>query len=501
VKKDISRKLNKRKQKIRRKLKKRNWENQAVPMFKASNIQYDIDGRSSGIGKGGIGVIHQLSRKTGLIGEIDKRIHLLKRHLPYHESDHILNMAYSILAGGSRLEDIELLRNDHGWLDALGAKIIPDPTTAGDFARRFDEGTVIELMNVKNTVRKRIWDKQPRAFKNEAVVNVDGTISATTGECKEGMDISYDGQWGYHPLIISLDNTREPLYIINRPGNAPSHLDSSRWIDKTLNLLEGTFEKVYVRGDTDFSLTEHFDKWDARCTFIYGVDAMPNLKKMADGIEEARWQRFERKPKYHVKTTKRQRPQNIKEQVVKARKFKNIQTECEHISEFIYRPGKCEKSYRMIVLRKTLKVTRGELQLFDDIRYLFHITNDRERSAHDLIEFYHGRCDHENDIEQLKNGVKALQMPTDTLVSNWAYMVVASLAWDLKAWYGLLLPYRQLGLQIVRMEFKRFINTFINIPCLIIKAGRRIWYRVVGYNDKLKHVLSFSEMLTTFSFP
>ena len=127
--KTISRKLQRSQQKIKKKLKKRNWENQPKPMLSGSNIRYDIDGRHTGTSKGGIGVIHQLSKKTGLEQMINERIPLLKRHLPYHESDHVLNIAYNILAGGTRLEDIELLRNDKAWLDALGAQIIPDPTT------------------------------------------------------------------------------------------------------------------------------------------------------------------------------------------------------------------------------------------------------------------------------------------------------------------------------------------------------------------------------------
>ena len=115
-----------------------------------------------------------------------------------------------------------------------------------------------------------------------------------------------------------------------------------------------------------------------------------------------------------------------------------------------------------------------------------------------MVHFYRARSDHENDIEQLKNGVKALTPASDTLLSNWALMTIASLAWDLKAWFGLLLSYRPLGLSIVRMEFKRFLNTFIRIPCLIIKTGRRIHYRLVGYNDKLKHIIKFSETIKSF---
>jgi len=201
---NINKKLAKRKKKISKKLKKRNWTQQPHPMFKASNIHYEFDGRHQGISYGGIGLIHLLAQKTGLFKEIDKNLELLKRHLPYHESDHIANMAYNILAGGTCLEDIELLRKNPAWLDALGAQIIPDPTTAGDFLRRFEEQDVLDFMSAKNIIRKKIWKKQPESFKKTAIINVDGTISETYGECKQGMDISYNGKWGYAPLIISL---------------------------------------------------------------------------------------------------------------------------------------------------------------------------------------------------------------------------------------------------------------------------------------------------------
>jgi hypothetical protein len=295
-----------------------------------------------------------------------------------------------------------------------------------------------------------------------------------------------------------LHNTREPLYIVNRPANVASHQGCAEWIDKSLDLVCAQFKKVQLRGDTDFSLTEHFDKWDELCTFIFGMDAMPNLVKMARAIDEADWQVLPKKQKPSVKP--RRRPKNVKQRIVKKRKYKKVQTKAEHVCEFSYRPGKCKKTYRMIVLRKQLSVVRGEMDLFDDIRYFFYITNDWKRSIPEMIQFYRDRSDHENDIEQLKNGVKALTPSSDTLLSNWALMAIASMAWDLKAWFGLLLPYRQLGLSIVRMEFKRFLNTFIRIPCLIVRTGRRIYYRLVGYNDKLKHVIRFSESIKSFGF-
>jgi hypothetical protein len=486
VKRNNSKILAKRKKKITRRLKRKQWQNQPKPMFNASNIHYEMDGRHKGIANGGIGAIHLMNKKLGLVEDIDSVLHLLKRHLPYHESDHVLNIAYNVIAGGTRLEDIELQRQDEGWLDALGSEIIPDPTTAGDFLRRFEEADIIELMEAANRTRKKAWNRQSKTFFQKAILNIDGLIAETTGECKEGMDISYKGIWGYHPLIVSLAQTREALYLINRPGNAPSHLDSAQWIDRSLDLVSDNFQEVWIRGDTDFSLTAHFDKWDDRCKFVFGMDARKNLIEIADGIAEECWKPLFRKSKYKVKTKKRKRPNNVKERIVKERGFENIRTISEHVAEFDYRPGKCKKIYRVVVLRKNLTVEQGDLALFDKIVYFFYITNDRDMSAQEVVYFANERCDHENDIEQLKNGVNAMRMPVDDLISNWAYMVIAALAWNMKAWYGLITPNNFLGQQIIRMEFKRFINTFIKIPCLIINTGRRIVYRLVGYNNTMK---------------
>jgi len=379
-----------------------------------------------------------MNKKLGFVKEIDNALHLLKRHVPYHESDHVLNIAYNVLAEGTRLQDIELRRQDEGWLDALGAKIIPDPTTAGDFLRRFNKEDIIALMEAANKTRKKVWSRQSKEFFKKAILNIDGTMAETTGEYKQGMDISYKGIWGYAPLVISLSNTREPLYLINRSGNAPSHLDAAQWIDRSLELVADCFEEVWIRGDTDFSLTAHLDKWDEKCKFVFGIDAQKNLVAIADGIDEKQWELLLRKPKYTVKTKKRSRAENVKERIIKERGFKNIKTLSEQVAEFDYQPGKCKKTYRVVVLRKNLTVEKGELALFDDIRYFFYITNDRVMTPQEVVYFSNERCDHENDIEQLKNGVNAIRMPVDDLVSNWAYMVIAALAWSMKAWYGLL---------------------------------------------------------------
>jgi hypothetical protein len=153
-------------------------------MITAGNIQYELADRVQGLACGGIGAMLLVARKSGLIGDIDARLHLLKRQLPYHESDHVLNIALNILAGGHRLEHLELRRNDQVYLDALGAERIPDPTTAGDFGRRFGMGDVLELMDAINEARLRVWRQQPESFFDEATIDADGTVVGSDASCK-----------------------------------------------------------------------------------------------------------------------------------------------------------------------------------------------------------------------------------------------------------------------------------------------------------------------------
>ncbi len=487
-----TRKLVNRKRRIQYRLRDRNWSDQPEPMFAARNIHYELAGRTRGLGPGGIAGLHLLARRVGLIDAIDRRLHLLKVHLPYHESDHVLNIAYNILAGGTCLEDLELWRNDEVYLDALGAQRIPDPTTAGDFCRRFDEIDVELLMNAINDVRVNVWQQQPAEFFEEAIIEADGTMAETTGQCKRGMDINYKGQWGYHPLLVSLANTAEPLYLVNRRGNRPSHEGAAARFDQAIALCRRAgFKKVLLRGDTDFTQTTELDRWDrAGARFIFGIDAMANLVAKAENLPKAAWKRLKRPAKYEIKTVERQRPANVKEQIVRAREFKNIRLVSEQVAEFDYSPTFCRKTYRVVVIRKNLSVEQGEQVLFDDLLYFFYITNDRETPAGEVVFLANDRCNQENLIEQLKNGARALQMPVDHLVSNWAYMVMASLAWSLKAWFALLLPergrwkkrYRREKRQVLTMEFKRFVNAFVRVPCQVVRTGRRLVYRLLAWN-------------------
>jgi hypothetical protein len=463
------------------------------PEFSATNIHYDIAERTRAISCGGVGAAQLLVKHLGLDQALDERLDLLKVHLPYHESDHVLNFAYNQLAGGTRLEHLELLRNDEGYLDAIGARRIPDPTTAGDFCRRFDKDRIGTLQDIFNETRAKVWSQQPADFFKEAVIDADGTMVETTGECKEGMDINYKGQWGYHALVLSLANTGEPLYVVNRPGNRPSHEQAAEYFDKAIDLCKSAgFKSVRLRGDTDFSQTAHLDRWHAAgATFVFGIDASPAYAAQVEEVPTEVWQELKRAAKYPVKTKPRARPKNVKQQVVEDREFKDIRLAKESVAEFRYRPTACSNEYRVVVLLKELEVHQGQQFLFDDMKCFFFITNDFEKSADAIVLEANQRCNQENLFAHLKSDMRALSAPVNTMMSNWAYMVMASLAWSLKAWMALTLPsngrnaetLRAERTSLLKMEFTTFRRAFMAIPAQVVKTGRRILLRFLAWNQ------------------
>jgi hypothetical protein len=426
--------LRNRKRRIERRLAPKHWEDQGQPMLQASNIHYEMASRVQGINCGGIGALPLLVQRLGLVADWDRSLQLLKVHLPYHESDHVLNLAYNLLVGGERLEDIEQRRQAENFLNGLGAERIPDPTTAGDFTRRFGPEDIGSLQECINRARLAVWKVQPEGFWKEAFIDVDGSIAGTYGECKQGLGLSYKGIGGYAPLIVSLANTREVLYLVNRPGNVARHSESVGWIDRAIGLVGQVAGRVTVRGDTDFTHTAQLDRWNEQgARFILGFDAHPKLVALAEGLPASAWQRLERMPKYKILTEPRAKGVRYKEQIVVEKELENQKLVGEAVAEREYQPGKCGYPYRVVILRKNISVQRGEKVRFEEVRHFFYITNRTDPTAK-MVGLANGRCDQEKVIEQMKNGVNAMRMPVHDLLSNWAYRVMAAWAWNLKAW-------------------------------------------------------------------
>jgi hypothetical protein len=463
-------------------------------MLTSGKISYEIGGNVEATGFGGLFAMHRLVTRLGLVTAIDANLELLKIHLPYHESDHVLTLAYSVLCGGTRLEDVDRLRTDVPLMNGLGARLLPDPTTTGDFLRRFAEADLLRLMDAVNSVRPMLWRGRGGDLLGEvAYLDVDGTIVPTAGELKQGMDISDKGIWGYAPLLVTLANTREVLYLVNRPGNAPSHADAATWIDTAIALVTPHAPRVCVRGDTDFALTAHFDRWAQQVDFVLGTDNIAALRTRAEALPETAWTRLHRPAPYENTTGQtRSRRDNRKQKVITERGYLNLRLNHEDVAEFTYQPGKCRRGYRVVVLRKNISRARGEHALIDEVRYFFYCTTypaDTHTPAR-IVELANDRCDQENIIGQLKSGINALHAPVDDLHSTGAYMLIAALAWNIKSWHAMMMHRKDDRHAFIRMQVKRFLDTVIGIPAMVLIGARAIVVRLVAHTLNIDRFFS-----------
>jgi hypothetical protein len=427
----------------------------STPAILTPSLELQLADRTQAISPGGLCPIMQLIKTLGLRHHINSGIPIFKAYASCDEADHVLNIALNLLAGGTCLDHLEIRRTDEAYLNALGAQRIPDPTTAGDFCRRFDQMNILMLMQAFNKARLQLWKQQPSEFFDRAIIEADGTMVETSGQRKEGIGINYKKQWGYHPLVVTLANTQEVLYIHNRSGNRPSHENSGFFYDRSIELCRAAgFKEILLRGDTDFAITTEFDRWDNDgVKFIFGYDAKPNLVDIAESLGDDAW-----------KPLKRRHP----------------------------------------AVRKLIETARAGERLFEDYAYFFYITNEpRARcSSRQVVFGANDRCDQENTISQL-HASGALSAPIDNLTSNGAYMAIASLAWSLKCWSALIIQpagsgkekkhQYELRHRLLRMEFSTFLQTIIQIPAQIVRTSRKLVYRLLTFRSSAEIVFTLFE--------
>ena len=411
------------------------------PVFRHPKLHAEVES-SDTTSLGGLALAARLVARLGIPKLIDDRLSLLRSHRPFRESDHVLTHVYNLFAGGSAIEDIADLQHSAPVGRLLGASRVPDPTTAGDFLRRFDGEQIKALDQAIDECHARAWSKWRRRKKKQAlgVVDLDSHVHHVYGNQKEGADFTYKGGFGYHPLVISLAETQECLRLVNRPGSVSSAEGAAKQLEGLAPMLKARFQRVLVRGDSAFAQQAIFDVCEAEGMHFATVSAkQSNFEKLAEAIPEHDWRPFRGTAKKSTPRGRgRARRNNLRRKRARERGKRDLRLEKQWVAEVDYRPSRSPHSYRLIVRRQRIEQShQGEL--FELWRYRFVLTNlPRSTTTAEAVRQTYRRCDQEKVIEQLQNGLAAMKLPTGTLLANHAYLVCARLAQNIKAWLAML---------------------------------------------------------------
>jgi hypothetical protein len=475
------------------------------PVFRNRRVRLEKERRADLTTYGGLALAHQLVKAVGLDQAIDGHVEVLKIHRPYHESDHVLAHAYNLFLGGTCIQDLEGLQRSEAVHKVLGAGSFPDPTTAGDFLRRFSSKELKDLQSGIDESRLRVWRSLPARQRKKATLDIDSSLKEVYGECKEGADFSYRKTWSYHPLLVTLAESNECLRVVNRPGNVASAADAPEVLGEALELARGVFGKRYVRADTAFCNREMIAICEEKgARFALAKEANAKVVALAESLSRRAWKPFEAHPERHKKRRakarkKRKRQLRRRRRRARARRYQEVRREREWVAEALYQPHGCQKSYRLVIRRQKLRIRDRQGELFTDYRYRFVLTDipKSEKDAAAVTRFYYQRCDQENAIEQAKNGLHGFRMPTGTLLANGAFLLAAQVAWCLKSWLSLV----ALPAETLRWEWKRFRHAFVYVAARVVTLARDVVVRVHDSHRWCDVMLRAHERLRAHAFP
>lgn len=485
------------------------WPKDERPVIRNRQVRVQIQERGEITPYGGLALAHDLAMRLGIDRDINDSLLLLRLRLPYFESDHLLTHVYNQYVGGFCIEDIANLQHSDAVKHLTGACRIPDPSTAGDFLRRFNPSNLRAFQQVIDRAREKVWRQMSNSRKGVATIDMDSTIKEVYGQCKQGADFSYTGKWSYHPLLLTLAETHELLRTLNRPGNATSADGAAEALKEVLPMVKRNFGKVYVRGDSAFYQRAII----AECVhqhagFALVMDSCPSLIEMAENLPESVWKPFSAHAVQKVaQAAKKPRKKRRRVRALKAqqRGYKSLSTVEQWVAEFNYTLsagleefGLIGSTFRVVVKRQLIETRQGEQLLYTDYVYRFIITNipRSEMDAGEVLCFAYGRCDQENIIEQAKNGIAALRMPTGDPLANAAFLMAGQLAWCLRAWLSLL----ALPRETTRWEWKWFRQAFVYVAARITQGARRAKVYLAGCHRFVEHLVIASQRLQCFTF-
>jgi hypothetical protein len=489
------------------------WPEGSGPVFRNRAVRLAVQERGNVTPYGGVALAHDLAMRLEIDRDLNAGVPLLKLHLPYFESDHVLTHVYNQYVGGTCIEDIANLQYSSAMKSVLGACRIPDPTTAGDFLRRFAGLHLDAFQAVIDRAREKVWSQVQRSRRRVATIDMDSTIKEVYGPCKQGAEFSYTRKWSYHPLLFTLAETHEPLRTINRPGNAASADGAGNVLNEVLPLVGRHFDRMVVRGDSKFYRRDVIAACERHgAKFALVMDGYGKLHEMAESLPPTAWrpfyEKFSSRPSAGKPraSTRRKRPRH-RRRIARRRGYTTLHTTNEWVAELTYPMsrhlqatdrGLAGRSFRVIVKRQRVETSQGQALLLAENRHRFVITNitPHEMTAAEVLRLAHGRGDQENAIEQFKNGLAALKMPTGELLANAAFLMAGQLAWCLKTWLSLL----ALPKETVRWEWKWFRHAFVYVAATVTRGARQVTARLAAGHRFVEHLIIAGQRLQSFAF-
>ncbi|MEN8185135.1 MAG: IS1380 family transposase [Myxococcota bacterium] len=484
------------------------WPETSGRVTRLPRLHLEVDERSTVTPYGGVSLAAAFLKRFRVAQEIDARVQVLKLHLRFHESDHVLAQALNLYVGGECLEDQASLQHDAGVLRILGACRLPDPTTAGDFLRRFEErrhpGALSGLRSAIDAVQDAVWGKQAgkrRRKRDLAVVDLDGHTKPLYGVQKEGADFDYKGRWSYNVLLASLAGTGECLAVRNRPGNVRSSEGAADLLEETLPRVQQRFRDVLVRADSDFDRRDVREACEAAGVhFAFVAREASNRLSWAEAIPESAWKPFrtrahrEREKHRHRGGFQRRRKQrNRRRRRARERGYTELALQKQWVAEIPWRPAGATKTYRMVLRRQLIEQSDQET-LFEIYRYRYVVTDlPASWSAEEVIDTTYQRCDQENVIEQMGSGVAVWRMPVAEFDGNSAWLEIGRLAWNLGKWIAQL----ALPAEVVRWEWKRYRKAFVYVATEVVHRSRQCGLRMSPAHRFLDTLIAAQVQLQT----
>jgi hypothetical protein len=467
-------------------------------------LHLESDQRGEMTHYGGLILAQQFVRRFKVAKRLDDGLMLFKRHAPYHESDHVLALAYTLYTDGTCLEDQAALQGSEAIRRLVGACRIPDPSTAGDFLRRFKSAQdLAQLSGVLDGIQEAVWSKlarkgRRRRKKHEfALVDLDGHIKPLYGVQKEGADFSYNRRWSYQPLVVSLGGSGECLKVVNQPGSARPSDAAAKAVKEVLPRVKRHFRNALVRGDTDFDRSDIFNAvMDEGAYFAICARVYPNRAALAGAMAEQSWRAFVPRAERGERSgpSRHGRTANWRRQKAAERRYRRLRTVKQWVSEIAYQPHGLKGACRMIVRRVLIEESDGQGALFTHYRYRLVLSNlPRSYTPEQIIDLTYQRCDQENVIEQFGQGIAGWRMPVAEFRGNSAWLEIARLAWNLGKWIAQI----ALPSEVVRWEWKRFRRHFVYIAAKVLKLGRSSVVRLAGSHRFLPDILTAHARLQT----